>query len=74
MQSVVLVSLPMYAIIGHTESVKKINTVLLINLHTPYIIGNKIRGTIKIACSFLLNTVLSHIIDVYIWSTRQNND
>ncbi len=38
---------------------------------------NKIRGFMKIACYFLFSTVLDklfHITDVYIYSTRQNNN
>ncbi len=38
---------------------------------------NKIRGIMKIACYCLFNTVLNklfHITDVYIFSTRQNNN
>ncbi len=38
---------------------------------------NKIRGIKKIACFFLFSTVLNklfHITDVYIYSTRQNNN
>ncbi len=38
---------------------------------------NKIRGIMNIACYFLFSTVLNklfHITDVYIYSTRQNNN
>ncbi len=38
---------------------------------------NKIRGIIKMACYCLFNTVLNklfHLTDIYIFSTRQNNN
>ncbi len=58
------------------------HTVVLISLYTPcrmcnMLIIEKIRGIMKIACYFLFSTILNklfHITDVYIYSTRQNNN